>query len=123
MIDITEIMNLLVKLIFSGLGIIFAWAIKRYVIPWLQSKFSQNQLSTAKAFAAQMIKAAEQLEANGYFSEFENKASAKKDYVLKAVLSQVQKWGFTFDENTVSDLIESQIAPTKYNEFIAQVKQ
>ncbi len=122
MIDITEFISLLMKLVFSGLSILVGWAVKQYLIPWLKTKFTSNQLDTTKAFIKQMIAAAEQLDANGYFDGAKNKAEVKKEYVLNAVLDQIAKWGFTFNKQTISDLIESLIAPTKYGEAIAKTE-
>lgn len=118
MIDITEVLSLFIKLIFSAFGILVTWAVKNYLIPWIKSKLDANQMISIKDYAATLIKTAEQLEKNGYFSGFEYKEAlqaAKKEYVLSAVKTRIEKWGFTFDEIEISDLIEGLIKETKSN--------
>lgn len=114
MIDITEILNLLIRLVFSALGLCLTWAVKTYLIPWIKSKFNAEQVETVKSYIFTLIRSAEQLEANGFFKDVECSAQeAKKAYVLEAVKNRIAKWGFTFDEEEISDLIEGLLKEAK----------
>ncbi len=114
MIDITEILNLLIRLVFSALGLCLTWAVKTYLIPWVKSKFNAEQVETVKSYIFTLIRSAEQLEANGFFKDVECSAQeAKKAYVLEAVKNRIAKWGFTFDEEEISDLIEGLLKEAK----------
>ena len=113
MMDVTSILSLLIQLIFAILGTIAIWGIKQYFLPWLESKLSANEFNALRELAQTMIKAAEQLEENGYFDGVENIAQAKKAYVLQRIKEQVEKWGFTFDEAVISDVIEGLIKESK----------
>jgi hypothetical protein len=114
MIDITEILNLLIRLVFSALGLCLTWAVKTYLIPWIKSKFNAEQVETVKSYIFTLIRSAEQLEANGFFKDVEcSTQEAKKAYVLEAVKNRIAKWGFTFDEEEISDLIEGLLKEAK----------
>lgn len=114
MIDITEILNLLIRLVFSALGLCLTWAVKTYLIPWVKSKFNAEQVETVKSYIFTLIRSAEQLEANGFFKDVEcSPQEAKKAYVLEAVKNRIAKWGFTFDEEEISDLIEGLLKEAK----------
>lgn len=114
MIDITEILNLFIRLVFSALGICLTWAVKTYLIPWIKSKFNAEQIDTVKSYIFTLIRSAEQLESNGFFKDSEcSVQEAKKAYVLDAVKQRVAKWGFTFDEEEISDLIEGLMKEAK----------
>ena len=111
--DITPIITMFLQLVITIFTLVGTFVIKQYVIPWVKTKLTGSQLEVLKSFITQMIKAAEQLEANGTFSEFEEKGKAKKDYVLSQVKAYCEKYGITFDEKIVSDLIESLIQDVK----------
>ena len=114
MIDITEILNLLIRLVFSALGLCLTWAVKTYLIPWIKSKFNAEQVETVKSYIFTLIRSAEQLEANGFFKDVEcSTQEAKKAYVLEAGKYRIAKWGFTFDEEEISDLIEGLLKEAK----------
>lgn len=116
-IDITPVLQALIQLVFITFFTFGTWAIYKYFIPWLKSKFNSNELETLKELVSIMIKSAEQLEENGFFDVFEDVNQAKKEYVLKKVKEQVEKWGFTFDEAVISDVIEGLIKETKHPEI------
>lgn len=112
--DITPILTNLLQLAMTIFTVIGTFLVKQYLIPWIKSKLSTSELVIINEFISQMIKAAEQMEANGYFDEFAEKSKAKKDYVLKQVKAYCESHGLTFDEETISNLIESLIQEVKY---------
>lgn len=111
--DITPIITTLLQLVVTIFTVVGTFIVKQYVIPWIKAKMTGSQLEVLQSFITQMIKAAEQMEKNGLFDEFEEKGKAKKDYVLNQVKSYCEKYGITFDEKIVSDLIESLIKDVK----------
>lgn len=113
MIDITMFLELLIKAVFAGVGVFLTWAVKTYVIPYVQAKFTPAELENIKNYASMMIKAAEQLESNGVFDELKDFNEQKKEYVLKAVKARVESWGYTFSEEEISDIIEGLIKEVK----------
>lgn len=121
MFDITEVLNLLIKFVFSGLGILLTWAINTYVIPWIKANVSTKQMETFKSYIFVLIRSAEQLQSNGYFADAVSAQEAKKEYVLKAAKERAEKWGFTFDEEEISNLIEGLIKEAK-NDLKESVK-
>lgn len=112
--DITPILTNLLQLAMTILTVVGTFIVKQYLIPWIKSKLSTSELAIVQEFIRQMIKAAEQMEANGYFDEFEEKSKAKKDYVLRQVKSYCEAHDLTFDKEVISDLIESLIQEVKY---------
>lgn len=120
MYDLTEFLNLLIKLVFSGLGLIVSWAVSTYVIPWIKSKLTSQQIKMVKDYIFTLIRSAEQMQSIGQLNEEGlTPQEAKKAYVLAAVKARVEKWGFTFDEEEISDLIEGLIKEAK-NDLIKE---
>ena len=113
MIDITSFLTLLLKAVFAGLSVLIAWTVKNYVIPFIQAKFTPAELENMKTYATMMIKAAEQLEANGVFDELKDYNQQKKEYVLAAVKARAESWGYTYNEEEISDIIEGLIKEVK----------
>lgn len=111
--DITPIITTLFQLVVTIFTVVGTFVVKQYVIPWIKAKLTGSQLEILESFITQMIKAAEQMEENGLFDEFEEKGQAKKDYVIAQVKNYCEKYGITFDEEIVGDLIESLIKDVK----------
>ena len=80
--DITVIITSLLQLAFAIFMVIGTFIVKKYLPHWLEANFSNSELVAIQNFIAYMIKAAEQLEANGFFNEVEQKGKAKKKYVI-----------------------------------------
>ena len=113
MIDITTFLELVIKALAAGIGLFLTWAVKTYLIPYVQSKFTPAELENIKNYAAMMIKAAEQLEENGVFDELKDYNKQKKEYVLKAVKARIEEWNYTFNEEEISNIIEGLIKEVK----------
>lgn len=107
MVDITPIITALLQLVAAIFTIMGTFLIKVYFIPYLKSKLTQQQQDQIKEYIESMMEAAEQLQENGYFDGVKEQGKAKKEYVLKRVKEYCETYGFTFNEQMVSDLIES----------------
>ena len=114
--DITVIITSLLQLAFAIFMVIGTFIVKKYLPHWLEANFSNSELVAIQNFIAYMIKAAEQLETNGFFNEVEQKRKKKKKYVIEQTKKYCEQYGFTFDEDTISNLIESLIKEIKYPE-------
>lgn len=113
MIDLTQIIISLLQLIIAVVIAFGGYVVNKYVMPWLQAKFSQEELTAINDFIKGMIKAAEQMESEGYFDAIENVNAAKKKYVVEAVKKYCEERNFTFDETQISDAIEGLIRDVK----------
>lgn len=113
MIDLTQIIISLLQLVIAVVIAFGGYVVNKYVMPWLQAKFSQEELTAINDFIAAMIKAAEQMASEGYFDGIEDVNAAKKKYVVAAVKKYCEDRNFTFDENQISDAIEGLIRDVK----------
>ena len=96
-IDVTSIITAIIGV----LGTIFAGLLTTYLVPWLKSKFTANQLSVISGLIINGVKAAETLfPASG--------AGTKKfNYVMDSIKSFCTAHHITFDETTVKNEIQS----------------
>jgi dihydroxyacetone kinase-like predicted kinase len=111
--DITLILNELIKIIFSAAGCMVVYGLKQYAMPWLQSKLTANQLANMKSILVVLIKAAQQMEANGAFDEVADTNTAKREYVIKQAKVEFEKVGLTFDEQTIETTLEGLLKDAK----------
>ena len=96
-IDITSIITAVIGV----LGTIFVGLITTYLVPWLKSKFTVNQLSVISELVANGVKAAETLfPSNG-------SGTRKFNYVFNSVESCCAAHHITFDETAVKNEIQS----------------
>jgi hypothetical protein len=102
-IDLTPIIEAIVVLI--------AALITAHVIPWLKRKIGAQKLTEAKTWVEIAVKAAEQLY-KGSGSGVE-----KYNYVVKFL----QDKGFTFDGDSIKNLIESTVGDLLNMQFAANV--
>lgn len=107
--DITPILTALLQLTAAIFTILGTYILKKYLIPYLEHHLTSNELKDLKDFIQKMMEAVEQLQRNGYFDGIEEQGKAKKDWVLKEVKGYCEKYGLTFDEEIVGNLIESYI--------------
>ena len=96
-IDITSIITAVIGV----LGTVFAGILTTYLIPWLKSKFTANQLSTISGLIENGVKAAETL-----FTE-SGSGTKKFNYVMDSVESFCAAHNIAFDETTVKNKIQS----------------
>jgi hypothetical protein len=59
-----------------------------------------------KSILVVLIKAAQQMEANGAFDEVADTNTAKREYVIKQAKVEFEKVGLTFDEQTIETTLE-----------------
>lgn len=93
----TDVTWVIIGVVLTALGLIFG--IGR---PWLQSKLSAEQLVMLKAFAKIAVQAAEQI-----ISLVTGKD--KKAWAMERVKALLARFHLTFDEETVSAVIEDQV--------------
>jgi hypothetical protein len=113
MFDLTQIISLLIQLIFSLFGATLLWAAKTYLFPLLEAKLGKDQMTLLKDYIFTMIRAAEQMAENGEWAELESIRQAKKEYVLNAAKAYCELNGFTFDIAVIDDTIEGLIKTAK----------
>jgi hypothetical protein len=90
-IDLTPIIQAIIVLI--------AAIITAHVIPWLKRKIGAQKLTEAKTWVEVAVKAAEQL------YQGDGRGAEKYNYVVKFL----QDKGFTFDGDSIKNLIESTV--------------
>ena len=95
-IDVTSIITAIIGV----LGTIFAGLITAYLIPWLKSKFTANQLITISGLIESGVKAAKT-----FFPD--NCGEKKFDYVMDSVKSYCTAHHIAFDETAVKNEIQS----------------
>lgn len=89
----------IIEAVFALLGAI----ITAFVIPWIKSKLSENQLKELQIWVNAAVAAAEQI-----FSD-PGSGMEKKEYVLEFLESK----GFEIDEGSIDKLIESAVYALK----------
>lgn len=97
-IDITPIVRAVIEVLVGVLAIVVATK----VIPWLHSKFEQEQLDFIKDIVKIAVKAAEQL--------FEKAQGAEKlEYAMRFVLSALAEKHIVIDEELLRSYIEAAV--------------
>lgn len=96
-IDITQVIVAIIGVV----GTIFAGAITSYVIPWLKSKLTANQLDVVSALVYSGVKAAETLYTDS------GSGDKKFQYVMDTVEAFCNAHHIAFDEATVKNEIQS----------------
>lgn len=97
-IDITPIVKAVVEVVIG----ILATLVATKVIPWIHSKFDQEQLDFIKAVAKIAVRAAEQL--------FDKAQGAEKlEYAMHFVLSALAEKGIVIDEELLRSYIEAAV--------------
>lgn len=91
MIDLTDIFRAIITLLVSIITI--------FVLPILKEKWGEGKLEEIKKWVAIAVQAAEQI------FEGPGRGEEKKKYVIEFLESK----GFTFDEETINNLIESAV--------------
>ena len=94
--DITPILTAFLQLTAAIFTILGTYILKKYLIPYLEHHLTSNELKDLKDFIQKMMEAVEQLQRNGYFDGIEEEGYC-------------EKYGLTFDEEIVGNLIESYI--------------
>lgn len=113
MVDLTQIISLAIQLLFSLLSISALWALKTYLFPLLEAKLNDNQMNSLKDQVYTLIRAAEQMAENGVFDPIASMREAKKEYVLEAAKKYCEEHKFTFDVDTIDNVIEGLIKTAK----------
>ena len=97
-IDITPIITAVVEVV---VGVVVS-LIATKVIPWIHSKFDQEQLEFIKAIVKIAVRAAEQL--------FDKEQGAEKlEYAIKFVLAALSEKGIIIDEELLRSYIEAAV--------------
>lgn len=97
-IDITPIVKAVVEVVIG----ILATLVATKVIPWIHSKFDQEQLDFIKSVAKIAVRAAEQL--------FDKAQGAEKlEYAMHFVLSALAEKGIVIDEELLRSYIEAAV--------------
>ena len=91
MIDLTDVFRAIITLLVSIITI--------FVLPILKEKWGESKLEEIKKWVAIAVQAAEQI------FEGPGRGEEKKKYVIEFLESK----GFTFDEETINNLIESAV--------------
>lgn len=99
-----ELFNVAVKIIVTIAIII----VTSYVIPWLKSVISAEDLTKIKSYTEIAVRCAEQI----YTPEEWEK---KKQYVFEYILSKVNVLGIGLDEKDIDILIEGVVNEVKHN--------
>lgn len=107
--DITSILELVIKLIVLVAGTIFTYYIKPYISQILEDKRYDKTVT----IISMLIKTAEQLESQGYFDEIEDVCEAKKNYVLSKASMRLKEIGIKYDADYLSDIIEGYLKSAK----------
>ena len=94
MIDVTEILTLIIRLIFA--------VVAAFVIPWIESKVSAEKLTKAKNLVKIAVQAAEMLYDAG-------DGVSKKRYVLDYIHMEFSRLHLEFDGDTINNMIESAV--------------
>ena len=99
MYDFTPIINVVIVLL--------ATLITAFVIPWLKSKKTSEEITTVKETVEVMVKwAIMAVQTAEIIFEGSGQGSYKKSYVLDWVRIQCEKANITFDPDVVSTMIE-----------------
>lgn len=96
-IDITQVIVAIIGVV----GTALMGAITAYLVPWLKSKLTANQISVISGLVYNGVKAAETL-----FTE-SGSGEKKFQYVMDSVKAFCEKYRITFDETAVKNEIQS----------------
>lgn len=113
-IDITNIILSLLEVVFGAICIILTY----YIVPAIKNKVGEQKYESFLYFIERMVKSAEQQ----YGSE-SGTGEIKKDYVMDAVLKEMNDLGLNFDEDRVSDEIEYKVQQMRENLFYTQATE
>lgn len=113
-IDITNIILSLLEVVFGAICIILTY----YIVPAIKNKVGEQKYESFLYFIERMVKSAEQQ----YGSE-SGTGEIKKDYVMDAVLKEMNDLGLDFDEDRVSDEIEYKVQQMRENLFYTQATE
>lgn len=113
-IDITNIILSLLEVVFGSICIILTY----YIVPAIKNKVGEQKYETFLYFIERMVKSAEQ-----QYGSKTGTGEIKKDYVMEAVLKEMNDLGLYFDEDRVSDEIEYKVQQMKENLFYAQATE
>lgn len=101
-IDFTQITLSILIIIVSIITAICA----KYFIPWLKTKFTDNQLTTIRVVVQALVQAAEQLYED-------NDGEKKKIYVLELAQKELNAHNIKIDIDVLSAYIESEVLNLK----------
>lgn len=100
--------DLFVKIV-SGLVSIIIAIVSAYLVPYLQTKFTYEQLEHFKKFVEIMVRCAEQIYTPDQWQQ-------KKEYVMQMALDYVNKnLRINLDERQIDALIEGIVNDIKHN--------
>lgn len=93
----TNVTWILIGLIIAAVGAFFG-----IVRPWIHARLDPQQLAMLQVFARSAVTAAEQIITL-------TTGKDKKAFAMEQVKKFLEKYGMTFDEDTVSTVIEEQV--------------
>lgn len=105
----SEVLTELVKIVVIVIVAFASYAIKAYLMPYLESKMTTEQLTQAENLADTFVKAVQQ-------TGTEKTGTEKKQIVKDALTAALSKAGIPLSDDFASDLIEAAVKGMKIAE-------